>query len=838
MEVIPERYILKIYADPNRESFDGEAEIVAHIKGSADKIVLNAKELEIKKAYAFARSGGGAENIENVEFKLDKKKEELSLLFGRKLSGEVHIKIEYKGRHGDEMCGFYRSRYAAGGKEEYMLTTQLESSDARAVLPCFDKPSMKAVFEVTLVIDKELDAISNMPIKEIKSAGEKKEVIFYPTPKMSTYLLYLGVGRFEYLNGRLGKTKIRVVTTPGKLKYAKLPLLFTKQFVSFYEKYFKIKYPLPKLDIIAVPDFAAGAMENWGAITFREVDLLVDEEKTSTLGRRRVAEVVAHELAHQWFGDLVTMKWWDDLWLNESFATYMSYKAMGNVYPEWRVDLEYLYEVVATAMGSDQLESTHPINVKVNSPAEIESIFDNISYEKGGSVLRMLEDYVGEDTFREGLHNYLKRHAYSNATKFDLWNAIQEEAKKRGKALKVNKVAKAWIDKPGYPIIKESRAKGYIKLEQERFTLLGNKKKELWPIPITYLAYSKDRKGIKKLLLEAKAKSIEESCDFIKLNYGQKGFYRVKYEHDNLILLGSAYKSRLIDDVEGFGIESDLYNMLRARYIGLDEYLDFISNYMLDAGYPLNMQISSHLMGLNMLTYNLEVNKKVKDVALAYFRNAVKRIGYYPKKGEDELVKLFRPRAIAGLGLLGDEEAERFADENFKKALSGSFDPDLSPAVLSISAWNGGGEVFESIREAYLKEEFPEKKVRLLSSLGSFKNKELCSRALDYSLSKEVRLQDSFYIPAAVSSNPEGRELLLPWVEKNWHIMKMKFREGTHMLPRFVEMLGSYYGEEKLKEVEGFFTDKRNYTPAIKKALKETLEEIRINTLFIEHIKR
>jgi len=832
MEVLPQKYELKIYPDAESKKFKGNVSIYTEIRGSANKIVLNAKELEIKSAEIISN---GSSQIPKI--RLYKEKQELVLELDKPVKKNAIIKIEYIGTHNEELYGFYLSRYKTDGKEEALLTTQFESSDARAAFPCFDNPSMKAVFELTLVIDKELEAISNMPVKSVKVIGDKKEVSFYPTPKMSTYLLYMGVGKFEYLQGNLGKLKIRVATTPGKLKYARIPLQYAKQFVSFYEKYFGIKYPLPKLDLIAIPDFSAGAMENWGAITFREIDLLVDPENTSASSRINAANTIAHELAHQWFGDLVTMKWWDDLWLNESFATYMSSKCVNAVYPEWKVNLNFLIDEVATGMSADQLESTHPINVKVKSPDEIESIFDRISYEKGGSILMMLEDYAGPETFRKGLHRYLKEHAYSNATKFDLWDAIQKEATIEGKKLKVGKVAKAWIEKAGYPIVKFNKAEKGYSMTQERFTLLGKTKKGLWPIPITYLAYTKGKKEVAKILFETKNKLINKKAEWLKLNFGQKGFYRVKYYDEMLTLLGTAYKSKIIDDVEGIGIESDLYNLLVARYIKLDTYLNFINNYMLDTEYPLNMQIANHLSVLNTFTYGMSVNQKVRDTALAYFRNAIKKLGISPKKNEDEPTKMFRARVIASLGFLEDAEIKDFAKRNFENALNDKVDPNIRNSIFFVSAWNGDKEVFEKIKDAYLKETLPEKKIYLLVSLGLFRDKQICQNALAFTLSKDVKLQDSFYIPNELSSNPSGKDLLLPWLKENWLELKKRLSAGTHMLTRYVGALSTQRGYDKIKEIKDFFTSKKNYTPAIKKELRETLERIEINTLFEEWLR-
>ena len=290
---------------------------------------------------------------------------------------------------------------------------------------CWDEPETKATFNITIIHNKKYSAISNMNIISKKKQGSKIISKFAKTPMMSTYLIYLGVGEFEYLTSKIGKTQIRIVTTKGKKSQGKYSLELGKKLLRSYENYFGIKYPLPKLDLIAVPDFAAGAMENWGAITFRETILLYDSKTSSTKTKQYIAEVISHELAHQWFGNLVTMKWWNDLWLNESFATYMATKFVDKFYPEWEMWDQFIEDAMNIAMGIDSLKFSHPIDVKVNQPSEIREIFDAISYDKGGCILRMLEHYVGEQSFRDGLKHYLIKHKYNNATGQDLWDSIE-----------------------------------------------------------------------------------------------------------------------------------------------------------------------------------------------------------------------------------------------------------------------------------------------------------------------------------------------------------------------------------------------------------------------------
>ncbi|WP_054846169.1 M1 family metallopeptidase [Sulfuracidifex tepidarius] len=353
-------------------------------------------------------------------------------IYTGKFSGT--LEVSFSGKVDEEgIQGIYKAPYPGG----YMISTQFEANYARRFIPCIDDPSKKATFLIRVQVDKDKDVISNMPIKEVVDQGNRKTVIFHETPKMSTYLLYLGIGKFEEVKEDF-RFPILLATVPGKSVRGKFSLDVAKKSVEFYEKYFSIPYQLPKMHLIAVPEFSAGAMENWGAITFREIALLADD-KTPFSRKRRIAVTVAHELAHQWFGDLVTMKWWDDLWLNESFATFMSHKAMDAIRKDWDLIGYFLSIETSEAMERDSL-FTHPIHVPVKTPEEIEEIFDEISYGKGASILRMIESYVGEENFRKGVSEYLKKFSFSNAEASDLWTSISNVSGED-----VNSIMEEWI---------------------------------------------------------------------------------------------------------------------------------------------------------------------------------------------------------------------------------------------------------------------------------------------------------------------------------------------------------------------------------------------------------
>ena len=404
--VLPNSYSIELEPSEDMNSYTGKMEIKASITKTTKEIILHSKDLEIKSATICVGTQCLLPIIEKNE-----KLETISLKNMKPIpKGEIEIHIEFKGKINDSLSGIYKSKYQVGEKTGQIITTQCEAPYARRIFPCFDEPDKKAIFNISVKIKKDLVAISNMPIKSESVENNIKKVEFKTTPRMPSYLFYLGIGQFEYIEDSYKNTKIRVITTPGKKEKGRFALDLAKKYLEYFEKYSEIQYPLEKLDLLAIPDFAAGAMENWGAMTFREMILLVDKE-TSARIKKRVAEVIAHEIWHQWSGNLVTMKWWNDLWLNESFANYMAYKAVDHFNPEWKMWEDYLYGEASRGLFKDTLKSTHPIEVEVNSPQEIEEIFDEISYAKGGCVLRMLEAYVGEEKFRLGVSSYLKKYS-------------------------------------------------------------------------------------------------------------------------------------------------------------------------------------------------------------------------------------------------------------------------------------------------------------------------------------------------------------------------------------------------------------------------------------------
>ncbi len=825
--VVPSRYSLRFIPDPKTFSYIGSAVIDVNIKKPVRQISLNAADLKIKSAVVVSR---GAEQQAAVKMPGD---QTITLAFKKPAGGKSQIRIDFEGTNNLNLYGFYKSSYRYKNKDQYLLTTQFEAANARNAFPCFDEPAFKAVFSVSFVVRKDLECISNMPIlKESGLVDGNKEVIFTDTPRMSSYLLYLGVGNYDHVSGNVGKTKVRVVTIPGNGHLARVPLEYAKRFIRFYERYFGIKYPLPKVDLIAIPDFSAGAMENWGAITFRESALLADK-KSSLAVLQRIAEVIAHELAHQWFGDLVTMKWWNDIWLNESFATFMSYKAMDAVFPEWKMKIEYTQHVIATAFAADQLKSTHPISMPVKSPAEIDQLFDEISYEKGGTVLNMMEGYAGKEIFREGLHRYLTKHSYSNATKFDLWRAIDDAARSRSRDTKVYDVASFWIDKPGYPAVDVRKAAGGVELRQSRYFLLGSlHDNTVWPIPLNYTISGKEH----SVLFNKRASRLKVGAGkWLKLNSGQNGLYRSLYSKEDAEALGGLILSGELDGVDSWGVAHDVFARSRSGRASADDYLEFAEKYCLNGGYPLNADVLGSIAWIYDMLYD-KGNARSKELLIMHANEILCKIGWERKQRESTFDTLLRPAAILRSGMAGyaptvDRVLQMFHDHTHKRIV---IDPNIRSAIYYLAAWTEGKKLFRTFKDKYIAESLPEEKLRLLRSMAFFSSSDLLLRSLDFSMSKDVRTQDSFLIPAIVSSNPIGSEIILDWTEKNWKALKKSYASGTHMLSRYVDNLGILRTREDFREVARFFKSKKNFREDIRRALSNTLEQIEANIRFME----
>lgn len=581
-DINPINYKIHLEPDLKEFKFAGNTEIIMEAMRPVNEISLNILDLAIWRCKLKLD-----DSFVDCPFFVDPKKEEMRVSLPEEMFGEINLRIEYMGEINNRMAGFYRSKYVTGSGENHIAVTQFEESDARRAFPCFDHPVRKATFDIEIIIDKELEAISNSPITEEKQLSDGKKLIkFLQTPKMSTYLLFFGVGEFEFAQDA-GDVLVRTVTMPGMTQYASFGLQFGRKSLEFSEDYYGIKYPFTKLDLIAVPDFAFGAMENWGAITFRENLLLHYPKITSKAGEERICEVIAHEMAHQWFGNLVSPSDWKYLWLNESFATYFGYGIVNHYYPEWDIWDQFLHGQTDVAFNRDSLHETFPIEIPGGEHVIINASTAPIIYNKGGSILRHIEGYMGKESFKEGLRHYLKKHAYACASSNNLWEAFEKVSEKP-----VTEIMKTWIEQPGYPVVEVKKEGDKLLLNQKRFTYLPNESGQEWLIPLRIMTFfsNGDSKAI-STLLDSKSMVVDIGSKAVayKINHEQKGFYRVRYlDKTDLHELGKRVVSKELSPEDRWGLQNDLYAFVRQGRVTIMEYLDFLSNYSKeDAFLPL-----------------------------------------------------------------------------------------------------------------------------------------------------------------------------------------------------------------------------------------------------------
>lgn len=828
--VKPERYRLMIRPDMEAFTFYGEETIFLAMGKSTREVVLHSKDLDIFDVKFQSKNF----KCQTSKIKYNEKAETATFIFSKALpKGSGELSLKFKGVLSEGLKGFYRSKYIHEGREKHIATTQFESTDARRAFPCFDEPAHKAIFDVTMQIPSHLTAISNTIETEIlEHDGGYKTVNFAPSPKMSTYLLAFIVGEFEFLETKSKHgVVVRVFTTPGKKHQAKFALDTAARCLDFYDDYFDIKYPLPILDLIALPDFASAAMENWGAITYRETALLVDEQHTSAANKQWVAIVIAHELAHQWFGNLVTMHWWTDLWLNEGFASYMEHLGTHRLFPKWNIWEQYVSGRMATAFKLDALSTSHPIEIEVRHPSEISEIFDMVSYAKGSAVIRMLAEYLGEKDFRDGLRHYLKKHAYGNTITEDLWKAFEHVSKKP-----VRKIMETWTGKTGYPLISAQTLGNKIRLTQKRFfssEVSAKKFKDntVWKTPVQIIDGNDKRQ---KFLMKEKSLVISNPTSWLKINSGETSFFRTHYSKDLLEKLEGAIKAGKLSANDRLGVIRDAFGLAEAGQAPTVEALKLAGYYIKETTLPVWEEISSGLASSGTFYKNESWYPKYEAYALSLYKPLVKSLGWDKKAGEGHTTGLLRSLALSAAGTYGDKNTISKAKKLFAAHLKGkTIAPDLRSVVYNIVAQNGGVKEFAAMAKLY-KEALPqpEEQDRVGRAMGSFKHKKALQKVLDFALSKVVRPQDAPSIFIGVARNFYGVHLAWKFLNKNWPIINKNYNVGGHLLEWFIVPFSRFTTTKEAKEFEAFF--KKHPVPNLKRVITQVLERIYSNQAWIK----
>ena len=838
----PSKYRIKLQPDLKNFTFDGEQSVDLLILEATSTIVLNSIDLEISNTTLHANGT----TLTSKSVTIDKDAETATLDFGETIQpGDARLEMVFTGGLNDKLMGFYRSEYTSqDGETRYLATTQFEPTDARRAFPCWDEPAKKATFEVTLVFSDEYQAVSNTPVVEEAVPGPGlKSVRFAETPIMSTYLLVFIVGNLTSIEERAaGGTTVGVWTTPGKEDQASFALDTSVKLLSYFNEYFGIPYPLPKLDHIAIPDFAAGAMENWGAVTYRETALLVDPDNSSAGTRQRVAEVIAHEMAHMWFGDLVTMEWWDDLWLNESFASWMGNKAVDWLFPEWEMWTQFVNMDTNRALSLDGLKNSHPIEQAVKNPAEVSQLFDAISYSKGASVIRMLENFLGEESFRKGLNRYLSSHMYDNARTEDLWSALETESGRP-----VTAIMDSWVKQMGYPVlqVESDRTGGQTTLSvtQERFVydrLLGDSgpdsdsDNEVWRVPVSA---SQGREESTVTVMDGRQTQIDvpgSSDGWVKLNPLQTGFFRVNYSTEDWQRLVPAIESLELHATDRLGVQNDAYALSRAGLLPVTQFLSLAQAYKNEDDASVWSDLASNLRDIEQLISDEAIHPAYQGFAREIFGPAARKIGWEPKSGEGHLDALLRSTVLSQAGSYHDPDVTAQASERFQKYLQDrdTLAPNLRGVVFALAAQSGGKDVYDQIWGLEGETDLAEEKIRLLMSLTRFQQPELLNSTLADSLSAKVRSQDSITLVAGVAANPKGRDLAWEFVKDNWAEFDRRYGGGGFGLMRLVSICSHFNSQEKADEVDSFFAE--HPAPAAERTIRQALERVRLNIKWLE----
>ncbi len=827
--VLPLHYELTIAPDLQAFTFDGVETVTVEIHESVREIVCNAAELSITSASL--RSG---DLTIDATVALDETRERATISLANTADpGQWQLTLAFTGILNDKLAGFYRSTFTdAEGNERVIATTQFESTDARRAFPCWDEPDFKAVFGITLVVDEGLAAISNGPVERdtpLDNRPGKRAVTFADTMKMSTYLVAFVVGPLEFTDPvDVDGTPLRVAFVPGKGHLTAFALEAGAHSLRFFHEYFDIPYPGDKLDLIALPDFAFGAMENLGCVTFRETALLVDPDIASRLEHERVADVVAHEIAHMWFGDLVTMKWWNGIWLNEAFATFMELLAVDAFRPEWERWVSFSTGRAA-AQNTDGMRATRPVEFPVTAPEEAEGMFDVLTYQKGASVVRMLEQYLGAETFRSGIRLYMRKHAYGNTETTDLWDAIEEASGEP-----VRSTMDSWIFQGGYPVVTvDTTEAGGVELNQRRFRYLpgpddGDAR---WQVPVLLRASVDGKVGTRKLLLAEGVATIEfgdSKVDWVVVNAGGSGFYRTRYSAELLRQLTADLDAAQLSAVERFNLVSDTWAAVWAGLAQVDDFTELVRLF----GDETDPTVWSAMLSPFSL-FERALPADQREGLQAFVRRlagpAFARVGWTATPGEGETVATLRSILLAALATVGADPDIRWrAGELHASYLldRSAVEADIVPALVSIASSTGGEAEYQQFLDRYRDPATPQEEVRYLMALANFPNEALLQRTLDLA-SDEVRTQNAPYLIGAAMANREHGETAWRWLTHRWSDLLSRFPDNSHA--RMLESISSL-PPQLAGDVRAFLSD--HPIKAGQKTVEQTLERLDVNAAF------
>jgi aminopeptidase N/puromycin-sensitive aminopeptidase len=793
----PEHYTLRLTPDIDKATFSGDETIDVTLAEPADSITLNAAEIQFQSVTANA----GKRDMK-ADVTLDDAQQQATFKFPATLpAGPVKLKIAYTGILNDKLRGFYLSK--AEGRR--YAVTQFEPTDARRAFPSFDEPAYKATFDTTIVAPKNDMVISNTNVVSDTAGPAVGEhtVQFARTPKMSTYLVAFLVGNFKCVEGKSDGVPIRACATPERVQYAHFAVESAEYILHYYDSYFGIKYPMPKLDMIGIPDFEAGAMENFGAITYRESEMLVDEKNAPLEAKALVASVVAHEMAHQWFGDMVTMNWWNNIWLNEGFATWMSNKPLEAWKPEWHTD-EQVASDLNGAMNLDAQRVTRTIRAEANTPDEINEMFDGITYEKGGSILHMVESYLGEETFRQGVHNYLQAHMYGNATAEDFWNAQTANSHKP-----VDKIMASFIGEPGVPLLSfGNAANGEVPVTQSRFFLnpknaTEQAQQQVWTVPVCFKTEGAKRDC--ELLTSKEGTLKVPDAPLFYADGGGAGYYRSAYAPQEYAALLSHVTTLM--PVERINVVGDELALMRAGKSKAGDFLSLAASLKNDDSAAVTEDV---IGGINTLWTRVAATeaerKQLSAWVVSTYAPRLESLGA-PKDGETPDQQQLRADLFGLVGGVGQDprviaESRQIAEQYL--ADPAKVNATLGQQALGVAAVHGDAAFFDLVQKTAETSKDPTLASQALYQLARFKDPELTRRALEYAASGKVRNQDAIGLFSIALRSPNTQDDAWRYIEQNWPKVKAQFTTATG--GELVSSTSAFCTRQQGEDVKNFFS--------------------------------
>ncbi|KAL4648404.1 puromycin-sensitive aminopeptidase [Arapaima gigas] len=843
-DVCPVNYALSLKPDLVDFTFEGKLEARVEVTRATNQIVMNCADIDIITASFVSEE---EKEINATGFNYQNEDEKVTLSFPSPLpEGSSVLKIDFVGELNDKMKGFYRSKYVTPtGEVRFAAVTQFEATDARRAFPCWDEPAIKATFDITLIVPKDRVALSNMNIIERKPYPDDEnlqEVKFATTPIMSTYLVAFVVGEYDFVESVSSDgVTVRVYTPVGKAEQGKFALEVATKTLPFYKDYFNVPYPLPKIDLIAIADFAAGAMENWGLVTYRETALLIDPKNSCSSSRQWVALVVGHELAHQWFGNLVTMEWWTHLWLNEGFASWIEYLCVDHCFPDYDIWTQFVSADYTRALELDALDNSHPIEVNVGHPSEVDEIFDAISYSKGASVIRMLHNYIGDEDFRKGMNVYLMKFQHKNASTEDLWDCLEEASGKP-----VAAVMSSWTKQMGFPIIvvdqEQQGDNRMLKISQKKFCASGPFNGEIcpsWMVPISICTSEDPSRPKLTILLDCAETTVTinnlSPSQWVKINPGTVGFYRIQYSSAMLESLLPGIRDLTLLPVDRLGLQNDLFSLSRAGIISTVEVLKVMEAFVNEPNYTVWSDLSCNLGVLSSLLSYTDFHEEIQAFICDLFTPIGHRLGWDGKPGEGHLDALLRGLVLGKLGKAGHKPTVEESRRRFKDHVDGKviLSADLrSPVYLTVLK-HGDSATLETMLKLHKQADMQEEKNRIERVLGAISDPELIQKILSFALSDEVRPQDTVTVIGGVAgSSKHGRRAAWKFVKDNWDELHNRY-QGGFLISRLIKLTVDGFADEKIAaEVKSFFES--HHAPAAERTVQQCCENILLNAAWLK----